>query len=121
MTAWYIKMRGPVYVAMFKPPGAVFIVVLGVIFLWDPLYHGSLIGAMMMVGGFYAVMWGNAKEDMTSGPKACEALPKTSQKLRRQSERWVEDRLLEFFSRDEDREDDDSGDGKGRHSGGQQQ
>ncbi|PKI49953.1 WAT1-related protein At5g40240-like [Punica granatum] len=82
-TTWCVKKRGPVFVAMFKPLAIIFAVVLGVIFSGDPLCRGSLIGAIVIVGGFYAVTWGKAKEveDMAGGPKASEALPQTSQKV----------------------------------------
>ncbi|XP_031399379.1 WAT1-related protein At4g15540-like [Punica granatum] len=81
---WCVKRRGPAYVAMFQPLGIIIAAVLGIIFLGDPLCRGSLIGAIVIVGGFYVVMWGKAKEseDMASGPSsASEALPQTSHKI----------------------------------------
>ncbi|PKI49947.1 hypothetical protein CRG98_029655 [Punica granatum] len=80
---WCLKRRGPVYVAMFQPLGIIFAVVLGVIVLGDSICCGSLIGAVLTMGGYYAVMWGKAKEveDMASGPKAFATLPQTCQKI----------------------------------------
>ncbi|KAJ4960125.1 hypothetical protein NE237_020035 [Protea cynaroides] len=60
---WCLRMRGPIYVAMYKPLGIVIAVVMGVIFLGDVLHIGSVIGAVIIVLGFYAVMWGQAKEE----------------------------------------------------------
>lgn len=41
----------------------------------------SLIGAVVIVCGFYVVMWGKAKEDIArNGHCVVEALPQTSQK-----------------------------------------
>ena len=37
---WVLKVRGPVYVAMFKPLSIVIAVVMGVAFLGDTLYLG---------------------------------------------------------------------------------
>nr|GEU52756.1 WAT1-related protein At3g28050-like [Tanacetum cinerariifolium] len=61
--AWALHIKGPLYVAMFKPLSIVIAVVMGVIFLGDNLYFGSLIGASIISIGFYTVMWGKAKED----------------------------------------------------------
>ncbi|RDY08721.1 WAT1-related protein, partial [Mucuna pruriens] len=59
---WVMRRKGPVYVAMFKPIGIVFAVILGITFLGDSLYLGSVIGAAVVVIGFYAVIWGKSQE-----------------------------------------------------------
>jgi drug/metabolite transporter (DMT)-like permease len=64
VNTWVLKVRGPVYVAMFKPLSIVIAVVMGVAFLGDTLYLGSIIGATIISVGFYTVMWGKAKEDV---------------------------------------------------------
>ncbi|CAM9002506.1 hypothetical protein QQ045_000350 [Rhodiola kirilowii] len=66
---WCLHQTGPVFVAMFKPLGIVITVAIGVIFLGETFYLGSLIGSIVIVTGFYSVMWGKAKEEMeiTSG------------------------------------------------------
>ncbi|KAJ0537281.1 hypothetical protein HanHA300_Chr08g0261741 [Helianthus annuus] len=61
--AWCVKMKGPLFVAMFHPLGIVIAAILGVIFLGDSLYLGCLIGSSVIVIGFYGVMWGKSKED----------------------------------------------------------
>uniref|UniRef100_A0A2N9IVT9 WAT1-related protein n=1 Tax=Fagus sylvatica TaxID=28930 RepID=A0A2N9IVT9_FAGSY len=60
---WACRKKGPVYVAMFKPLGIVIAVVMGVTYLGDTLYLGSLVGAAIIVLGFYAVIWGQAQEE----------------------------------------------------------
>ncbi|XP_076897461.1 WAT1-related protein At3g28050-like [Bidens hawaiensis] len=60
--SWALRVKGPLFVAMFKLLSIVIAVVMGVIFLWDNLYLGSVIGAMIITIGFYTVMWGKAKE-----------------------------------------------------------
>ncbi|XP_042500984.1 WAT1-related protein At3g28050-like [Macadamia integrifolia] len=60
---WCLRKKGPIYVAMYKPLGIVIAVIMGVIFLGDVLHIGSVIGAVVIVLGFYAVMWGQAKEE----------------------------------------------------------
>ncbi|XP_076928567.1 WAT1-related protein At5g40240-like [Bidens hawaiensis] len=60
---WTLRLKGPVYVAMFKPFSIVIAVVMGVIFLGDSLHLGSVIGGTIISLGFYAVLWGKAKEN----------------------------------------------------------
>ncbi|GMJ01014.1 hypothetical protein HRI_003770600 [Hibiscus trionum] len=60
--SWALRLKGPVYVAMFEPFSIVVAFVLGIIFLADTPYLGSLIGATTISIGFYMVMWGKAKE-----------------------------------------------------------
>ncbi|OIW05431.1 hypothetical protein TanjilG_23257 [Lupinus angustifolius] len=61
---WVLRIKGPVYVAMFKPLSIVIAVTLGVIFLGDTLHLGSVVGAIIISIGFYTVMWGKAKEEV---------------------------------------------------------
>ncbi|KAH6774457.1 nodulin MtN21 /EamA-like transporter family protein [Perilla frutescens var. frutescens] len=62
--SWALHLRGPVYVAMFKPLSIAIAAAMGVIILGDTLYLGSIIGATIIVIGFYSVMWGKAKEEL---------------------------------------------------------
>ncbi|KAB1200308.1 hypothetical protein CJ030_MR0G007658 [Morella rubra] len=62
ISAWCLHKTGPVFVAMFKPVGIIISIVVGVILLGDTLYLGSLFGAILIVIGFYSLMWGKAKE-----------------------------------------------------------
>lgn len=61
---WVLRIKGPFFVAMFKPLSIAIAVTMGVIFLGDALYLGSALGAMIISIGFYTVMWGKAKEEM---------------------------------------------------------
>ncbi|KAF4390646.1 hypothetical protein G4B88_015536 [Cannabis sativa] len=60
---WGLLLKGPVYVSIFKPFSIVIAAVMGVIFLGDALYIGSVIGATILLFGLYAVVWGKAKEE----------------------------------------------------------
>ncbi|GMY26173.1 WAT1-related protein At3g28050-like isoform X1 [Fagus crenata] len=62
VSAWCLHKAGPLFVAMFKPVGIVISIVIGVSFFGDTFYLGSLIGAILIVIGFYCVMWGKTKE-----------------------------------------------------------
>ncbi|KAB1211731.1 hypothetical protein CJ030_MR6G023243 [Morella rubra] len=59
---WALHLKGPVYVAMFKPLSIAIAVAMGVMFLGDTLHLGSLVGATIISIGFYTVMWGKRKE-----------------------------------------------------------
>ncbi|XP_071696333.1 WAT1-related protein At5g40230-like [Rutidosis leptorrhynchoides] len=60
--SWCVRKRGPLFVAMFHPVGIVISNLIGVIFLGDGFYLGSLLGSIVVVVGFYTVMWGKSKE-----------------------------------------------------------
>ncbi|KAM5581581.1 WAT1-related protein [Rosa sericea] len=60
---WTLRVKGPVYVTMFKPLSIAIAVVMGVTFLGDTLHLGSLLGATIISVGFYMVLWGKAKEE----------------------------------------------------------
>nr|GMD19562.1 WAT1-related protein At3g28050-like [Ipomoea batatas] len=59
---WCVRRKGPVFVALFHPLGIVIAAALGIIFLGDIFYVGSLVGSVIIVIGFYCVIWGKAKE-----------------------------------------------------------
>ncbi|WVZ09065.1 hypothetical protein V8G54_022411 [Vigna mungo] len=63
---WGIHLKGPVYVSIFKPLSIVVAAVSSDIFLGDALYFGTVVGAVILSFGFYAVIWGNAKQDELS-------------------------------------------------------
>ncbi|KAJ0095865.1 hypothetical protein Patl1_16203 [Pistacia atlantica] len=66
LVTWCLSRTGPLYVSMFKPLAILFSVVMDIIFLAEPLRLGGLIGAVIIVAGFYTVMWGKMKEESTT-------------------------------------------------------
>ncbi|XP_071737543.1 WAT1-related protein At5g40240-like [Rutidosis leptorrhynchoides] len=60
---WALRLKGPVYVSMFKPLTIVIALVMGVLFLGDSLHLGSVVGGSIITIGFYGVVWGKAKEE----------------------------------------------------------
>ncbi|KAL4653537.1 hypothetical protein ACB092_01G310900 [Castanea dentata] len=62
--AWALRVKGPLFVSMFKPLSIAIAVAMGVMFLSDTLHLGSLVGATIISFGFYTVMWGKAKEEI---------------------------------------------------------
>ncbi|XVE83917.1 hypothetical protein DITRI_Ditri16bG0126800 [Diplodiscus trichospermus] len=60
---WGVHLKGPVYVVIFKPLSIAIAAFMSAIFLGDALHLGSAIGAIILSIGFYAVIWGKAKEE----------------------------------------------------------
>ncbi|KAH9319665.1 hypothetical protein KI387_021434 [Taxus chinensis] len=59
---WCIYKRGPVFVAMFNPLLTVIVAAMATIILHEKIHAGSVGGAILIVGGLYAVLWGKAKD-----------------------------------------------------------
>ncbi|KAK9684133.1 hypothetical protein RND81_10G188600 [Saponaria officinalis] len=62
VVTWCLRERGPVFVATYKPLSIVIAIIMGLTFLKDNLYLGGVIGSVAIAAGFYAVIWGQAKE-----------------------------------------------------------
>ncbi|XVE67979.1 hypothetical protein DITRI_Ditri09bG0031500 [Diplodiscus trichospermus] len=71
---WGVRLRGPVYVASFRPLSIVIAAVMSAIFLGDELYLGSVIGALILSAGLYAVLWGKAKEEEMNDDDASSSI-----------------------------------------------
>jgi drug/metabolite transporter (DMT)-like permease len=74
---WGLHLKGPVYVSIFKPLSIVIAAALGVLFLGDALYLGSVIGAIILSIGFYAVIWAKSKEELRDD-YGCDSLGSSS-------------------------------------------
>ncbi|KAE8691542.1 DNA-repair protein UVH3, putative isoform 1 [Hibiscus syriacus] len=61
---WCLQKKGPVNVAMFKPLGIPVSSLLTVTFLADSIFLGRVIGLVIILVGFYTVIWRQAKEKM---------------------------------------------------------
>ncbi|MFQ6630759.1 hypothetical protein Gotur_009823 [Gossypium turneri] len=60
---WGIHLKGPVFVASFKPTSIAIAVVMSAIFLGEAIFLGSVIGSLILCKGLYCVLWGKAKEE----------------------------------------------------------
>ncbi|KAL8456652.1 hypothetical protein ACS0TY_034769 [Phlomoides rotata] len=69
---WGLHVKGPVYVALFRPLSIAIAAILGVIFLGDDLSLGTVIGSVIITMGFYTVVWGKHKEEETSDASSIE-------------------------------------------------
>ncbi|XP_076937257.1 WAT1-related protein At1g25270-like [Bidens hawaiensis] len=57
-----VQMRGPLYVSAFNPLLLVLVAIAGSLVLNESLHLGSLLGAILIIFGLYAVLWGKGKE-----------------------------------------------------------
>ncbi|KAK9751007.1 hypothetical protein RND81_02G235400 [Saponaria officinalis] len=57
LTSWCLRRKGLVFVCMFKPLGVAIAAVAGVLFFGDTLYLGSLLGVIIIILGFYSVIY----------------------------------------------------------------
>ncbi|XP_042939600.1 WAT1-related protein At1g68170-like [Carya illinoinensis] len=62
LIAWCVRMRGPSYVTIFNPLTLVSVAIMGSLVLDEKLHLGSILGAVLIVCGLCAVLWGKGKE-----------------------------------------------------------
>ncbi|XP_074275545.1 WAT1-related protein At2g37460 [Silene latifolia] len=65
--AYYIqgivmRERGPVFVTAFNPLCMVIVAILSTFIMAEKMYLGRIIGALVIVGGLYMVIWGKGKD-----------------------------------------------------------
>ncbi|KAF4394741.1 hypothetical protein F8388_015647 [Cannabis sativa] len=60
---WCMRMKGPLYVPMFKPFGVVFATIFGTSLPASTLRYGSVIGTAIVGMGYFTVMWGQLNHE----------------------------------------------------------
>ncbi|PON98896.1 Plant-drug/metabolite exporter [Trema orientale] len=80
VSAWCVHKTGPVFVSMFKPLAVVIAFAAGVIFARDTIFLGRLLGAIIIVAGFYSVLWGKANEARCDEDARISSLESSTQK-----------------------------------------
>jgi drug/metabolite transporter (DMT)-like permease len=60
--SWCVKRRGPLFASVFNPLMLLVVAALGSLLLGEKLHLGSAIGAVLIVIGLYAVLWGKGRE-----------------------------------------------------------
>ncbi|XP_042023733.1 WAT1-related protein At5g64700-like isoform X1 [Salvia splendens] len=63
LQTWVVEKKGPVYLSMTTPWIMVFTIIISAFVLGEIITLGSVIGAILLVGGLYFVLWGKAKEE----------------------------------------------------------
>ena len=75
------RQRGPVFVTAFNPLCMIITAVMGSIILKEEINLGSVIGAAIIVGGLYFLIWGKSKDEVSKAggsSKGAGELPLTS-------------------------------------------
>nr|XP_017217970.1 PREDICTED: WAT1-related protein At3g28050-like [Daucus carota subsp. sativus] len=70
ISSWCMQRTGPLFVVMFQPLGIVISSIVGVMFLGDAFYLGSLVGSVVIIVGVYTVIWGISEERKISEAKS---------------------------------------------------
>ncbi|XP_051148463.1 WAT1-related protein At1g70260-like [Andrographis paniculata] len=74
---WCSKVKGPHFVAIFKPVGIPYASTFGCLLFSDTFHYGSMLGAFICGIGYYTVLWGQIKDEETSklghGSKSCSS------------------------------------------------
>ncbi|XP_065853599.1 WAT1-related protein At5g07050-like [Euphorbia lathyris] len=73
-----MQKRGPVFVTAFSPLMMILVAVLGSFILSENIYLGGVLGAVLIVAGLYAVLWGKHKEDKEKEAAAEGTIPELS-------------------------------------------
>ncbi|CAN6720228.1 unnamed protein product [Malus baccata var. baccata] len=70
LTAWCVRMRGPLFVAIFNPLGLLLVGLAATLLLDEKLHLGSILGGVLIICGLYMVLWSKREElkTMTEQP-----------------------------------------------------
>lgn len=61
MISWAVSRRGPTYPSVFNPLSVIFTVIAESLFMGEEVAVGSLVGALLIIGGVYAFLWEGTK------------------------------------------------------------
>ncbi|KAF3960254.1 hypothetical protein CMV_015020 [Castanea mollissima] len=81
-----MKEKGPVFVTAFNPLSTVLVAIIGSFFLYEAMYLGSVIGAIVIVAGIYMVLWGKS-QDQPGSKSSGEKIAPTAQNMATTNER----------------------------------
>ncbi|CAM0903854.1 unnamed protein product [Alopecurus aequalis] len=62
LISWAVARRGPTYPSMFNSLALIVTMILDSVLLGTDIFVGSLLGAVMIIVGLYAFLWGKGKE-----------------------------------------------------------
>ncbi|XP_059646588.1 WAT1-related protein At1g68170-like [Cornus florida] len=62
LTAWCVRMRGPLFASIFSLLVLVLVAIACSLLLDEKLHLGSILGAVLIFCGLYAMLWGKGKE-----------------------------------------------------------
>ncbi|CAO1943500.1 unnamed protein product [Urochloa humidicola] len=68
--SWCVQRRGPLFASVFNPLIVVVVALLSCLLLGERLHLGTALGALLIVIGLYAVLWGKARDATATTNKA---------------------------------------------------
>ncbi|GMN27262.1 hypothetical protein TIFTF001_001576 [Ficus carica] len=63
-----LRRKGPVFVTAFRPLGSLLVAIMALLILGEALHLGSIVGAMLIIIGLYAILWGKKEESTVKIP-----------------------------------------------------
>ncbi|XP_008795134.2 WAT1-related protein At5g07050-like [Phoenix dactylifera] len=72
-----IQSRGPVFASAFSPLMMIVVAIMGSFILFENIYLGGVLGAILIVAGLYSVLWGKYKENKEEEEQEAMELPRT--------------------------------------------
>ncbi|XP_042053441.1 WAT1-related protein At1g70260-like isoform X2 [Salvia splendens] len=63
---WCTRLKGPFFVALFKPCGIAYATTFGCLLFSTTFHYGSITGAFICGVGYYTVLWGQMKDEEAS-------------------------------------------------------
>ncbi|KAL9408307.1 hypothetical protein CISIN_1g018804mg [Citrus sinensis] len=77
---WCTDKRGPVFATMFNPVSTILVAILAYFVFGEKLFLGSIVGAVVVIGGLYLLLWGKEGDHQEAQIKTKEQSdPKISQ------------------------------------------
>ncbi|KAL9454917.1 hypothetical protein AB3S75_010342 [Citrus x aurantiifolia] len=67
-----LRMKDPVYTAIFKPLSIAIAAITSFILLSEALHLGSVIGGVIICVGFYTALWGKANDEGGKNKDSCK-------------------------------------------------
>ncbi|XP_074575970.1 WAT1-related protein At5g64700-like [Curcuma longa] len=64
LQTWCLEKKGPVFLSIFTPLSLVFTLIVSTILAGEMVHLGSILGAVLMAGGLYGVLWGKSMESL---------------------------------------------------------
>ncbi|XP_057775025.1 WAT1-related protein At1g70260-like [Salvia miltiorrhiza] len=72
---WCTRLKGPFFVALFKPCGIAYATTFGCLLFSDTFHYGSIMGAFICGVGYYTVLWGQMKDEEMSKSEGGNKVP----------------------------------------------
>ncbi|XP_066378860.1 WAT1-related protein At1g09380-like [Miscanthus floridulus] len=87
LISWAVSRRGPIYPTMFNSLSLIITTVMDSLLLGTKIYVGGVVGALLIIVGLYAFLWGKGKElQATATKKELEQEQEEEEQRRGESE-----------------------------------